>query len=95
MRMLFGERVNYRFSTQKVKPLKLHVYPNPAKQWIKIDVQSGKSLKEIVILDATGRKVLRTDDIQIWIADLPRGTYYVHALYTDGQRSSAPINLIH
>ena len=95
MRMLFGERVNYRFSTQKVKPLKLHVYPNPAQEWIKVNVNSGKTLREIYILDGTGRKILNTQNTHIRISHLPRGTYYIHAIYTDGQRSSAPINLIH
>ncbi len=95
MRMLFGERQNYQFSTEKIKPLKLHIYPNPAKYWVKFDVPKGKKIQEVLILDGSGKNVYKGSENQIWVADLPRGSYFIHAIFKDGQRSSAALNLIH
>jgi hypothetical protein len=96
IRMLFGERVNYRFSTKKVKPLKLSVYPNPASNWIYLNQEKGKSIEEIRILDASGKLVLRSlNQTNIWVGDLPRGSYFIHALMHDGEKRSANIQLIH
>lgn len=95
IRMLFGERLNYRFSTEKVKPLKLQVYPNPATQFVRLNLNNTQSLKEVHIMDASGKRVLKTTQTQIWVGDLPRGTYYVNAYFETGEKRSASIQLIH
>jgi hypothetical protein len=91
IRMLFGERMNYRFATERIKPLQLNVFPNPAQHWLKISPVPGKTLKEVSLWDLNGKRVLQGKDYELWIAELPKGTYFVHAHFQDGQKSTAKV----
>lgn len=64
------------------------IYPNPAKEYIKVrSVQNGNAAQTIVISDVTGRAVLKQyirGDSDVYVGALVPGTYVVHI--TAGQQ---------
>ena len=91
IRMMFGERVDYSFSTQKLAKAKVNVFPNPAHNVIQIFPSSGTVLKT-EITDLSGRIVMQhgpqfgqTFDI----SGLTPGVYVAKVYLTSGQIGSA------
>jgi len=88
IRMLFGERVNYSFSTEKIPSVTARVYPNPAQNFIKIDCGIFE-VKKVRIMDASGRLVKSIENASdIEISDLKTGSYYARFQLTDGRWGS-------
>ena len=57
----------------------ISVYPNPAKDYITIDTETGKAL-EVIILNSIGQEVLRIEKYygtRINLAGIKTGLYYV------------------
>jgi len=88
IRMLFGERVNYSFSTEKIPAVTARVYPNPAQNFIKIDCGIFE-VKKVRIMDASGRLVKSIENAsEIEISDLKTGSYYARFQLSDGRSGS-------
>jgi CubicO group peptidase (beta-lactamase class C family) len=66
----------------KSSPLKtMVVYPNPAKDYIKLDLPYGASFGSLRIVDLGGRTVLEQSELlsnEIDLSALPRGLYLLH-----------------
>ena len=61
------------------------VYPNPAKDYVNIEVKDGTEIAHIALYDIQGRPVetchgasLQTGKYRLDVADLPAGTYILH-----------------
>ena len=88
IRMMFGERANYSFSTPKIEKPTVKAYPNPAKNFITVESVNAVVLS-VHILDAAGRLVKIADQQNhIDISLLPSGTYYAKVFTVDGRQNS-------
>lgn len=88
IRMMFGERANYSFSTPKIEKPTVKAYPNPAKNFITVESINAVVLS-VHILDAAGRLVKIADQQNhIDISLLPSGTYYAKVFTVDGRQNS-------
>lgn len=56
----------------------LHLYPNPAEQFVKIDNKKGLKIEEVAIYNQAGRKVLEVKPVNntLDISNLQPGMYY-------------------
>jgi hypothetical protein len=70
------------------------VYPNPASKNISLDFQSLKGKKEIEVLDANGKLVLKQNSVNdkmiVTIENLPSGNYFVRVT-CNGKTSSQKV----
>lgn len=88
IRMLFGERVNYAFSTKKIEKAKVNVFPNPANSIIQIFPSYGIVSKS-EILDVSGRVILTRLEGNIFdVSNLKSGIYVARVTLTNGQIST-------
>ena len=66
----------------------LRIFPNPAVDQLNIII-AGSLPTEVVILDASGRKVIQalriTDQMYLDVGMLTSGIYYIQAIYSDGR----------
>ncbi len=86
IRMLFGERVDYAFSTKKIEKVTVKVYPNPTNHFIQISPNAG-IVSKTEILDNTGRLVLASfGDNQVFdVSKLKSGVYFARITTISGQ----------
>ncbi|MBN8676667.1 MAG: T9SS type A sorting domain-containing protein [Chitinophagales bacterium] len=75
-------------STQSPTAIPLNLYPNPATQWITLNLPIVEQNMQVSITDEQGRLLLsrsiRTDE-KLDIAALPLGVYWVSAVSKSGQ----------
>ena len=69
--------------------LQINLYPNPATQYIVLDMSTGEEMNgAVMIMDMLGRVCLQQQaeraSIRLSVADLPTGMYFL--IYTDGKR---------
>lgn len=77
------------------------IYPNPASDWLSIDVVSGLTGRiDVSVLDAAGRVVLRTTAsassagrFELDVSDLAPGSYLV-AMKSSGSRTVRPVTIV-
>jgi photosystem II stability/assembly factor-like uncharacterized protein len=79
-------------SKEKKYGHRLQVFPNPAKQMIKLFSDDGIVPKYIELFDNTGKNIkkINASELQEWslsVADLPSGSYTIIAEYSDGNES--------
>jgi hypothetical protein len=85
IRMLFGERIEYAFSTQKLAKSTLALYPNPCNDYIHLNGSNLEGAK-IEIWDVTGKLHLHADfSNRIFVGDLMPGHYYLRCIGKDRQ----------
>ena len=89
-----GQRITQ--NVQLAKPVGIEeyentvtVYPNPARDFVTVEMANGTEIAEIALYDMYGRSVetLRATSLQratINVADLPAGTYFLHIRFADG-----------
>lgn len=88
IRMMFGERINYSFSTPKISKPLVKVYPNPARNFITVESKNA-TIVSIQIMDAAGRIVRNVEHQNlIDVGLLPSGTYYAKIFTLDGRHNS-------
>ncbi len=89
IRMLFGERVDYAFSTKKINKISVSAFPNPTNHLIHITPNFGV-VKRTEIYDFSGRIVLALDgDHQIFdVSKLKSGLYFARTYMVNGQMGS-------
>ena len=68
------------------------VYPNPARDFVTVEVQGGMDIRDIALYDLQGRSVgadnyssLQTGTLKIDLRHLPAGTYVLHIRTADGR----------
>ena len=66
-----------------IQPLK--IYPNPAKNWVRIDGVSA--IKSVQIFSIQGQLMKKSPQKEIDISDLEKGIYLLVVEYTEGGRS--------
>ena len=90
IRMLFGERINYSFSTPKVEKLGVSVFPNPANYILHVHLTNPNTqVSHIVILDAVGRFVKRLNyTTALDVSSLNPGTYFIKVVGLNGQSNT-------
>ena len=71
---------------------KVTVYPNPAKDYVTVEIDGGMGITDITLYDINGRPVetfhetsLQTGTHRLDIASLPFGTYILHIKTTDNR----------
>ena len=71
---------------------KVTVYPNPAKDYVTVEIDGGMGIADITLFDINGRPVetfhetsLQTGTHRLDIASLPFGTYILHIKTTDNR----------
>jgi len=83
-------KLTYYYSDQAITPVgtisenEIHVYPNPAKEFIVFDMPNISGTISIKIFDTQGKKVLEQrlpDDKQIRINNLAKGLYIWQIIY--------------
>lgn len=83
-------------SIEKKSNLEISIYPNPAKEQIKLG--SDQKIINISFYNMQGVKIMEKSDYQnhssINISSLPAGVYIVNILSENGERSSGRINKI-
>lgn len=86
IRMLFGERVDYAFSTKKLEKVSVSVFPNPTNHYVQISPSTGIVCKT-EILDNTGRMVLASfgDNHIFDVSKLKSGVYFARVTTISGQ----------
>jgi len=67
----------------------LHVYPNPAKDWMNVHLNGEEEIEQILIYNITGQEVFNSGSIQVDrdqvnVKDLATGTYIMRARTTSG-----------
>ena len=55
----------------------VELYPNPANDYLNIQLPLDKNLESATIYNLVGQKVLETNLRNIYIQDLPSGIYYI------------------
>lgn len=65
----------------------ISIYPNPAKDFLSIDMPSNIEINKISLFDTLGRKALVTSDNNINLSDLARGIYILKIETTSGDLS--------
>ena len=69
---------------------KVTVYPNPARDFVTVEMAVGTEIANIVLYDMHGR-IVGTNNYSplqptaINVKDLPAGTYFLHILTTDNR----------
>jgi hypothetical protein len=71
------------------KKSSLEIYPNPTKG--EISIRTDKKIKSSTVFDMTGKSLLQTDNEKTNISSLPKGTYLVKVVFTDGSTSTRKI----
>ena len=68
------------------------VYPNPARDFVTVEVRGGIAIKDIALYDLQGRSVETNHDSQLQagtlkldLRHLPTGTYFLHIRTADGR----------
>lgn len=60
------------------------IYPNPTKDFVKVD--SKEKIKKISVFDVSGQKINEiSGNNQVNIENLPKGNYFLHILFENGQ----------
>lgn len=64
----------------------IKLYPNPTTDFVNIQIQEGRSIKEVAIYNVTGKQVSvqRTNNLDL--RSLPAGTYILKASFADGEK---------
>ena len=89
IRMLYGERVNYSFSTNKLEKFKVNVFPNPASNIIQIFPSHG-IVSKTEIVDISGRVILSKLEGNVFdVSILKSGIYLARVTLTTGQISTS------
>ena len=89
IRMLFGERVNYAFSTKHLEKVKVNVFPNPAINVIQIFPSHG-TVSKTEIVDLSGRVILSKLEGNVFdVSILKSGIYLARVTLTTGQISTS------
>ena len=67
----------------------LSIYPNPSKEWVRMELKSDVKLKEVIITDISGKIILRqviSDKFaEINVSDFDRGVYIITVIRTDNK----------
>ena len=68
----------------------MNLYPNPATQYVVLDMSTGEEMDgRVIVTDMLGRQCLQTKaegtSVRIPVTDLPAGMYFL--TYTDGKRT--------
>lgn len=92
-----GKRSNF-VGARELSPLAATLYPNPAKDYIHIELDAAQEL-QVVIKDLSGKVVLSRDfglsqNESIYTGDLKTGMYLV-TVSADGQSMTERINVLH
>lgn len=68
----------------------LGIYPNPASTYIHFRLPAGVQIASTRLLDLTGREISHSTapDERLRVADLPRGTYFLYLITSDGSAYS-------
>lgn len=53
------------------------VYPNPASDFFAVEAKNDSPVQYVEIFDMTGRKVLMSSELEIYVGELPKGLYFV------------------
>ena len=68
------------------------VYPNPARDFVTVEVRGGIAIKDIALYDLQGRSVgtnhdspLQAGTLKLDLRHLPTGTYFLHIRTADGR----------
>ncbi len=75
---------------ERFRNSRLVLYPNPASEYVLMQLPDGKALLDILIVDVTGKQVLRSSyknlhgPVYINIGNLPLGHYVLRAESVDG-----------
>ena len=77
-----------KLGTSEVNTVKFEVYPNPTTDVINIETK-GK-LSSSILYNITGQKVLTSDQNQINVSSLPKGTYILKTII-DGNENTKKI----
>lgn len=85
IRMLFGNRAEYAFSTKTVTPTPLSVYPNPCKDFIFVNGKLPENT-EVEIWDVTGKLQIKTQfSTRLYVGDLKAGHYILRCISPNNQ----------
>lgn len=68
------------------------VFPNPATNFVNVSLSNRSSLKQINILDISGKMLLNTTELNVDLSSLKKGTYIMN-VYTDKGMSSKKLIL--
>ncbi|BAP29406.1 uncharacterized protein CHSO_0369 [Chryseobacterium sp. StRB126] len=71
------------------KKASLEIYPNPTKG--QISIKTDKNIKSSTLFDMTGKALLQTNNEKTDISSLPKGTYLLKIIFTDGTSSTRSI----
>ncbi|SDI62575.1 T9SS type A sorting domain-containing protein [Chryseobacterium jejuense] len=71
------------------KKASLEIYPNPTKG--QISIKTDKNIKSSTLFDMTGKALLQTTNEKTDISSLPKGTYLLKIIFTDGTSSTRSI----
>lgn len=65
--------------------LNIAIYPNPAHDFVTVEMHGRASVQGIIVSDITGKRILSTSESRIDISTLPEGVYFV-AVFTENQK---------
>ncbi len=73
-------------NTNHLDEIDVSFYPNPATDYIILDIPSQAELVEVDIIDLTGKTIVRHTNIQrIPLENLPNGVYFIRMQFESGQ----------
>ncbi len=75
-------------SVSKYETLEFSLYPNPANQFLNVDVDGR--IKSITIYDLSGREIIKTSKKQLVIGVLECGIYVLSVIHENGTLGSKP-----
>jgi hypothetical protein len=89
IRMLFGNRTEYAFSTKTITQSQVNVYPNPCSDYIFIDGKLPENT-EFEIWDVTGKLQIKSQySSRLFVGDLKPGHYILRCISPNNQISFA------
>lgn len=62
----------------------VEIYPNPVKDVLKVSASAEMEAKMVQIYDMTGRLIMSDDELEINLASLSAGVYYVKVIFPEG-----------
>ena len=89
IRMLYGNRAEYAFSTKTISPTQVSIYPNPCSDYIFINGKLPENT-ECEIWDVTGKLQIKSQfNSRIFVGDLKPGHYILRCIAPNNQISFA------
>ena len=71
-------------STSSINQINFAIYPNPADELINIQLDENNNLKEAILFNSLGQKIITTKDNTINVSTLPPGAYLVEVKTING-----------